>query len=63
MGDIGSERIGREALDAVGARRPTTGENSVQSAMRRYLGAVAFRSRDSDRRDSEKRDGKPRPRD
>lgn len=63
MGDIGNERIGREALDAIGARRPTTGENSVQSAMRRYLGAVAFRSRDSERRESEEPDDKPRPRD
>lgn len=48
MGDIEDKRIKREALDAVGAQRPTTGENRAQLAMRRYLGAVAFRSRDKD---------------
>lgn len=65
MGDIESERAGREARDAVGAQRPTTGENRVQAAMRRYLGAVSFRSRDEeqdkDRAKGEKPDDKPRP--
>lgn len=60
MGDIDKERMGREARDAVGSQRSTTGENRVQAAMRRYLGAVAFRSQDKDD-ESEKRD-KPRPR-
>lgn len=61
MGAIDKERMGREARDAVGSERPTTGENRVQSAMRRYLGAVAFRSQDKDDDESEKHD-KPRPR-
>lgn len=59
MGDIDNERIGREARDAVGTRRLTTGENPVQLAMRRYLGAVAFRSRDKGHGESEKPEGKP----
>ena len=29
MGDISDEQIGREARDAVSARRPTSGENRV----------------------------------
>ena len=61
MGDISNKRIGREARDAVGARRPTTGENRVQAAMRRYLGAVASRARDKEPGENEKPDDKPRP--
>ena len=59
MGDIQNERAGREARDAVGAQRPDTGENRVQAAMRRYLGAVLSHSRDKDHK-SEKPDVKPR---
>lgn len=59
MGDIDNERIGQEARDAVGTRRPTTGESPVQQAMRRYLGAVAFRSRDKTQGESEKPEGRP----
>jgi hypothetical protein len=61
MGDISDEQIGREARDAVGAQRPTTGENRVQAAMRRYLGAVASRTRDKEPGENEKPDDKPRP--
>ena len=61
MGDFSNEKIGREARDAVGAQRPSTCENRVQWAMRRYLGAIAFRSRDKDHGESEKPDDKPRP--
>jgi hypothetical protein len=63
MGDISDEQIGREARDAVGAQRPTTGENRVQAAMRRYLGAVASRTRDKEpgENENEKPDDKPRP--
>lgn len=60
MGNIDKERMGREARDTVGAQRPAMGENRVQSAMRRYLGAVAFRSQDKDDDESERRN-KPRP--
>jgi hypothetical protein len=60
MGDIDKERMGREARNAVGAQPPISGENRVQAAMRRYLGAVAFRSQDKDTEESEKRDN-PRP--
>lgn len=59
MGDMDKERMGREARDTVGAQRPAMGENRVQSAVRCYLGAVAFRSQDRDD-ESDKRD-KPRP--
>jgi hypothetical protein len=63
MGDISDEQIGREARDAVSARRPTSGENRVQAAMRRYLGAVASRTRDKEpgENENEKPDDKPRP--
>jgi hypothetical protein len=61
MGDTSDEQIGREARDAVGARRPTTGENRVLAAMRRYLGAVASRTRDKEPGENEKPDDKPRP--
>jgi len=63
MGDISDEQIGREARDAVGARRPTSGENRVLAAMRRYLGAVASRTRDKEpgENENEKPDDKPRP--
>ena len=61
MGDISDEQIGREARDSVGAQRPTTGENRVQAAMRRYLGAVASRTRDKEPGENEKPDDKPRP--
>jgi hypothetical protein len=63
MGDISDEQIGREARDSVGAQRPTTGENRVLAAMRRYLGAVASRTRDKEpgENENEKPDGKPRP--
>jgi hypothetical protein len=42
MGDVNSERARREARETVGNQRPTTGENRVQAAMRRYLGAEIF---------------------
>jgi hypothetical protein len=61
MGDISDEQIGREARDSVGAQRPTTGENRVLAAMRRYLGAVASRTRDKEPGENEKPDDKPRP--
>ena len=63
MGDISDEQIGREARDSVGAQRPTTDENRVLAAMRRYLGAVASRTRDKEpgENENEKPDGKPRP--
>jgi hypothetical protein len=61
MGDIGNEQIGREARAAVGAHRPTIGENRVQAAMRRYLGAVAFRTHGKEPGGHEKPDDKPRP--
>ncbi len=43
MNNINDKRIGREARDEVGASPPTSGENRVQAAMRRYLGAAASR--------------------
>jgi hypothetical protein len=63
MGDISDEQIGREARDAVSARRPTSGENRVQAAMRCCLGAVASRTRDKEpgENENEKPDDKPRP--
>jgi len=61
MGELSNERIEREARDAVGAHRPTTGENRVQAAMRRYLGAVAFRARGKEPGENEKPGDKPRP--
>jgi hypothetical protein len=61
MGDISNEKTGRKARDLVGAQLPTTGENRVQWAMRRYLGAVAFRWRDKVQGEGEKPDDKPRP--
>lgn len=61
MGDLSNERIEREARDAVGAQRPTTGENRVQAAMRRYLGAVASRARDKKPGENEKPGDKPPP--
>jgi hypothetical protein len=42
MGDVNSERARREAAETVGNQRPSTGENRVQAAMRRYLGAEIF---------------------
>jgi hypothetical protein len=60
MGDIENEKVGREARDAVGAQRPTTGENRVQAGIRRYLGAIASHSRDKDRGESQKPDVEPR---
>ncbi len=42
MGDVNSERARREARETVGSQRPSTGENRVQAAMRRYLGAEIF---------------------
>lgn len=60
MGDVENNKVGREARDAVGAQRPRTGENRVQAAMRQYLGAIAFRSRDKDQGESKKPDVGPR---
>lgn len=48
MGDIDKAKMGREARETVGNQRPTMGENDAQAALRRYLGAVIFRSRDKD---------------
>ena len=42
MGDVNSERARHEAVETVGNQRPSTGENRVQAAMRRYLGAEIF---------------------
>jgi hypothetical protein len=61
MGDLSNERIEREARDAVGAQRPTTGENRVQAAMRRYLGAVASAARGKEPGENEKPGDKPPP--
>lgn len=61
MGDISDKRIGREARDEVGAQPPTTGENRVQAAMRRYLSAVASRGRDKEPGETGKLKKKPRP--
>lgn len=61
MGDMESSKIAREARDAVGNQRPSTGESSVQAAMRRYLGAIAFRSREKREGDSPEAGAKPRP--
>lgn len=58
MGDIQNEQAGREARDAVGAQRPDAGENRVQAAMRRYLGAVLSHSHKRDH--EEKPDVEPR---
>jgi len=62
MGDIDKARMAREARDTVGAQRPTSGENRVQAAMRRYLGAAAFGSQDKDTDEGKKPD-KSRPKD
>lgn len=56
MADISNEKMGREARATVGARRPTTGENRVQHAMRLYLGAAAVQEQDTTKSDGEKRD-------
>ena len=61
MGDISDEQIGREARDSVGAQRPTTGENRVLAAMRRYLGAVASRARGKEPGENDKPGDKPPP--
>ena len=42
MSDVNSERARREARDSVANRPPREGENRVESAMRRYLGAEMF---------------------
>jgi hypothetical protein len=55
MGDIEKAKMGREARDTVGNQRPTTGENDAQAALRRYLGAVIFRSRDKHKGRTEER--------
>lgn len=55
MGDIDKAKMGREAREAVGNQRPTMGENDAQAALRRYLGAVIFRSRDKDQGQSERK--------
>lgn len=60
MGEVENGKVGREARDAVGAQRPTTGENRVQAAMRQYLGAIAFHSRDKDQGKRRKPDVGPR---
>jgi hypothetical protein len=48
MGDIENAKMGREARETVGNQRPTLGESDAQAALRRYLSAVFFRSRDKD---------------
>jgi hypothetical protein len=42
MSDVNSERARHEARESVGNRPPREGENRVESAMRRYLGAEMF---------------------
>ena len=42
MSDVNKEQARREAVENVGNRPPTEGENRVQAAMRRYLGAEVF---------------------
>lgn len=42
MSDVNKEKARREAVENVGNRPPTEGENRVQAAMRRYLGAEVF---------------------
>ena len=42
MPDIDSERIRREAADAVGSRLPEASQQRVEAAMRRYLGTSMF---------------------
>lgn len=42
MSDVNKERAQHEAVENVGNRPPTEGENRVQAAMRRYLGAEVF---------------------
>jgi hypothetical protein len=50
MGDVNSERARREAAEHVGNTRPTEGENRVQAAMRRYLGASYFHDTEAEPR-------------
>ena len=47
IGDVNSERARREAVEHVGNTRPAQGENRVQAAMRRYLGASFFHDTES----------------
>ncbi|HEY7719880.1 MAG TPA: hypothetical protein VH915_14050 [Pedococcus sp.] len=42
MGEVEKEKARREAVEHVAGVPPTEGENRVQAAMRRYLGAQAF---------------------
>ena len=42
MSDVNSERARHEARESVGNRPPREGENRVEAAMRRYLGAEMF---------------------
>jgi hypothetical protein len=42
MSDANSERARHEARESVGNQPPREGENRVESAMRRYLGAEMF---------------------
>ena len=42
MSDIDSERIRREAADAVGSSPPEASQKRVEAAMRRYLGTSMF---------------------
>jgi hypothetical protein len=42
MPDVNDERASHEARESVGNRPPREGENRVESAMRRYLGAEMF---------------------
>ena len=57
MARIDDERAGHEARDSVAAQPPAVGENRVQAAMRRYLGAAAWRDRAPRRRPKAPQDG------
>ncbi|MDF2146518.1 hypothetical protein [Knoellia sp. p5-6-4] len=56
MSDVNSERARHEARESVGNRPPREGENRVEAAMRRYLGAEMF---DELHRPEEKAEKKP----
>ena len=45
MGAIDKERIRKEAAAAVTARPPTASGGSVEEALRRYLGAEAYKEK------------------
>ena len=58
MSDVNSERARHEARESVGNRPPREGENRVEAAMRRYLGAEMFDELHRPEKEAEKKPSK-----